>query len=59
MEKTIFTVKEAAAIMRVSQSTLYKLIRENKVPHISFGSRVVVPASQFFDWLDNICVGVL
>lgn len=57
MEKSILTVKEAAAIMRVSPSSLYQLVRENKAPHISIGKRKVIPAARFYEWLDKCVEG--
>lgn len=57
MEKTILTVKEAAAIMRVSASSMYQLVRENKAPHISIGKRKVIPAARFYAWLDGCVEG--
>ncbi len=63
MEQTVLTVKEAAAIMRISTSAMYQLIRENRAPHISIGKRRVIPAAPFYAWLnasveggDNLCV---
>ena len=53
MENSILTVKEAAAIMRISTSSLYHLLRENKAPHITIGKRKVIPAARFFAWLDS------
>lgn len=53
MENRILTVKEAAAIMRISTSSLYQLLRENKAPHITIGKRKVIPAARFYAWLDN------
>lgn len=57
MEKTMLTVKEAAAIMRISTSSMYQLIREDKAPHITIGKRRVIPAARFYKWLDTIVVG--
>lgn len=53
MENRILTVKEAAAIMRISTSSLYQLLRENKAPHITIGKRKVIPVAQFYAWLDS------
>lgn len=53
MDKKNLTVKEAAAFMRISTSSLYKLLRENKVPHITFGTRKVIPAARLYEWLDS------
>ena len=57
MENKILTVKEAAAIMRISTSSLYQLLRENKAPHITIGKRKVIPAARFYAWLDSAVKG--
>ncbi len=57
MEHTVLTVKEAAAIMRISTSAMYQLLRDNKAPHISIGKRKVIPAAQFFAWMDSVVQG--
>lgn len=57
MEKTVLTVKEAAAIMRISASAMYQLIRQNKMPHISVGKRKVIPANRFYAWLEGSVMG--
>ncbi|MBR0211208.1 MAG: helix-turn-helix domain-containing protein [Oscillospiraceae bacterium] len=57
MEKTVLTVKEAAAIMRISPSSMYKLVKENKAPHICIGKRRVIPAQPFYNWLNTIVTG--
>lgn len=57
MEQKILTVREAAAIMRVSPSAMYQLVRENRAPHISIGKRKVIPATRFYEWLDSCVTG--
>lgn len=57
MENTVLTVKEAAAIMRISTSAMYQLLRENKAPHISIGKRKVIPAARFYAWMDAVVKG--
>lgn len=57
MEQSVLTVREAAAIMRISTSTMYQLIRENRAPHISIGKRKVVPAARFYEWINNSVTG--
>jgi excisionase family DNA binding protein len=39
-----YTVREAAAILRVAPSTLYRSIRENAFPAVRLRTRYVVPA---------------
>lgn len=53
MEQMNLTVKEAAAILRISASTLYRLLRENKAPHMTFGTRKVIPSARFYEWMDS------
>lgn len=57
MEKTVLTVKEAAAIMRISQSAMYQLVRTGRVPYIAVGKRRVIAAAKFLEWLDHATVG--
>lgn len=40
-----YTVKEAAAILRIGASTLYRIIREGDFPAVRLRSRYVVPAA--------------
>ena len=60
-EKITYDAKETAALIGISPSKMYQLIRENKVPHITFGRRTVIPKSSFLAWVehstggDNIC----
>ena len=57
MENAIMTVKEAAAILRISSSAMYRLVREEKVPYISVGKRRVIPVGRFYAWLDTVVKG--
>lgn len=58
MNDRILTVKEAAAILRVSQSKLYQMVKDGKVPHLSLGGRCVIPERQLRAWIDaSVCGG--
>lgn len=57
MNDKILTVKEAAAVLRISTSKLYQLVREKAVPHVLLGGRVVIPEKQLSQWLDNAVCG--
>ncbi len=39
MEETILTIEEAAALLKVSKSTLYKLVESGRVPARKLGRR--------------------
>lgn len=51
MENAILTVKEAAAILRISPSKTYELIRDNQIPHIKLGGRCIVPREPLLNWV--------
>jgi len=57
MNNAILTAGEAAAILRISKSMMYALMRNNTVPHISIGNRQVIPASQLYEWIEKSVVG--
>lgn len=58
MEERILTVKEAASMLRISQSKLYQMTKEEKVPHLLLGGRVVIPEKQLRAWIDaSVCGG--
>lgn len=57
MESSVLTVKEAAGILRISSSKMYQLLRENMVPHLKLGNRVVIPRTRFMNWIDSTTTG--
>lgn len=57
MEERILTVKEAASILRISQSQLYKMTKEKLVPHLMLGGRIVIPEKQLRAWIDSSVSG--
>ena len=58
MNARIITVKEAASILRISQSKLYQMTKEEKVPHLLLGGRIVIPEKQLRAWIDaSVCGG--
>lgn len=57
MEQAVLTVKEAAAILRISTTMLYRLIREGQIPSISLGQRRVIPAAKLRQWIDETTKG--
>jgi excisionase family DNA binding protein len=41
--KEVLTVRETAQVMRVSEPTIYKAIREGRIPSIRLGDRHLIP----------------
>lgn len=58
MNNRILTVKEAAAILRVSQSKLYQMVKDGEVPHVSLGGRIIFPETCLMEWVNaSVCGG--
>lgn len=57
MNNRILTVKEAAAILRISQSKLYQMVKDGKVPHVSLGGRVIFPEARLMEWVNKSVSG--
>ena len=44
-EKTLYTVKEAAKLLPVSEVTLYRHTKNGDIPTTRIGRKVLIPAS--------------
>ena len=51
MERTTFTAAEVADYIGLSKDFVYKLVRENKIPYIRIGARVVFKRTSIEQWL--------
>lgn len=49
----VYKTNEAAQIMGVSTTTVYRLIREKNLPHIRLGKLYRIPKSRFYEWLER------
>lgn len=47
----ILTVKEAAEFLRISERYAYQLIKENKLPHIKLGKKILIDKSSLISHL--------
>ena len=57
-ERKTYTVKEAAHILGVAESMIYKLVSTESIPHLKIGTRVVIPIEQFNTWFESNIKGV-
>lgn len=48
----VYTVEEAARLLRLARSTAYDLVRDGTIPARRLGRRWVVPCVRFHAWLD-------
>ncbi len=49
----LLTVSEAAERLRISTGLTYELIRQERLPHVHLGRRVLVPTAALDAWLQN------
>jgi excisionase family DNA binding protein len=47
------SVKEAAQLLGISKSHAYDLIRQDELPHVRLGRRVVVPYRELEEWVSR------
>jgi len=50
-EKLAYTMKEAADVLGVGKSTLYKALAAGKLSAIKLGSRTLIPADALRQWV--------
>lgn len=54
LEKTVYTTKEVAQLLGLSLQQVYRLTRENIIPHKRVGKRrILFPKHMLHDWLNN------
>ncbi len=51
-ERLIITIREAAEMLGLSESTVYRLARENRIPVVRIGSSVGVNRRQLEAWIE-------
>ncbi|MDX5456575.1 helix-turn-helix domain-containing protein [Micromonospora tulbaghiae] len=56
--RAVYTVKEVAAMLSLSISSAYALVRAGQIPAERLGRRWVVPRSRFHAWLDGAAGGL-
>lgn len=53
MEKMTYTVKEAAELLGVSKSFMYKMIQNNEIPVLKLGKRIIIPKTKFQQFINQ------
>lgn len=49
----IITLPETAKILRVSQVTMRKWVRQGRLPHLKLGSRVMLRKKDILDFIEK------
>ena len=50
---TFLTVREAAAVLRISKSKAYELVSSGELPHVRFGKVVRISRAGLQEWLEK------
>ncbi|MFI3202080.1 MAG: helix-turn-helix domain-containing protein [Eubacteriales bacterium] len=53
MEKLMYNVKEVAAVLGISKSYAYQLVKERKLPVLELGNRKVIPKLALERWIEE------
>ena len=53
MDRITFSVTEAAEVLGVSQSFMYQLVKENRIPSLKLGNRRLIPKESLEAWIRN------
>jgi excisionase family DNA binding protein len=51
------SVPEAAQLLSISESYVYDLVRDNVLPHVRLGRRIVIPTAGLEDYLKSATRG--
>ncbi len=47
----VMTVDEAAAFLRISRTSVYELVRQDRLPHVSVGKQIRFLRDRMLGWL--------
>ena len=53
MEKVLFTISEAAAMLSIGRTTLRALIRAGEIEAVQIGTAVRIPATEIQRWIES------
>lgn len=53
MEKMVYTIKEVAGLLGISQSYAYEMVRKGVIPSLQVGSKRVIPKTKFNTWVNG------
>jgi len=52
-EPLVLTPNEARKLIRCSRGKIYSLIKEERIPHIHLGRKIIIPRESFLRWVDS------
>lgn len=54
METRIYKINEIAEILGISKSYAYQMIKEEKIPVVRLGRRIIIPKPKFDAWFEQL-----
>lgn len=54
--RSTLTVSEAATYLGVSNDTIYKLCREQRIVHFRIGSRILFKKGKLDEWVEDLMI---
>lgn len=51
-EPLVYTVKEAAKVLKISPNKAYELARNDEIPNVKIGGRVMVPRKKLEEFIN-------
>ena len=49
----VVTVEEAAAVLRVGRTTMYRLLSQGTIRHLKIGRKIVIPRAYLRDYIEK------
>lgn len=56
MEKIVYSIPEAAALLGISKSYAYQLVKEKKLPVLDLGARKIIPKVLLDTWIQESAI---
>ena len=53
IERLTLSVAEAAKVLGISRNTAYELVRQEQIPYIRFGKRILIPRKRLVAILED------
>ena len=53
VERLTLSVAEAAKVLGISRNTAYELVRQEQIPSIRFGKRILIPKKRLIAMLED------
>ena len=53
IERLTLSVAEAAKVLGISRNTAYELVRQEQIPSIRFGKRILIPRKRLIAMLED------